>query len=143
MWYQYNQNCDCAFCSAVKYRGYEVFSLFPHRDPNARDHCCYCDKSLYQMTFNPQTFETKSVDDKVHIYNSEDKRICTSCDQRLIRRGTVINCHSCDKPIYTMRGDTFKTDVDPLRDFEGIAPQKSPKRGIINKCVHCRSNIGG
>lgn len=106
-----------------------------------KEHCLYCDKALYKMSFNPHNHTIGVVDDPSRVYNSDNQRICEKCDTRLIRKGTPIECSSCDQPIYAIVLDKFKEDSLKLEDLTGVAPQHDPIEGVVNRCVHCKSII--
>lgn len=105
------------------------------------NHCCYCDKALYTMQMNAATKEISVFHEKEKQYNSNGERICTKCNDRLIREGTEIGCSSCNQPIYVIGADKFKEDALTVRDLRGINPQHDPIEGVINRCVHCKTIV--
>jgi hypothetical protein len=106
-----------------------------------KEHCVYCDKALYTMKFNMATQVVTVQDDADHYHNSDGKRICKPCSDRLIRRGAVIECSCCDKPLYEFRHDKFKEDDLKLSEIKGIHPQHDPIEEVVNRCVHCSAEI--
>lgn len=105
-----------------------------------RDHCHYCSKPLYTMQLNQRTGTVTSVE-TVRDHNSNGEHICAPCGERLIRRGTVVECARCDAPVYTIRNDRFPEDRITVYDLQGIPPQRDPLEGVYNRCIHCKNII--
>ena len=92
------------------------------------------------MALNQRTGAVTSVECE-HGHNSEHEPVCLKCADRLVYRGSVIECSNCDQPIFTILVDKFREDPITVYDLKGIAPQHDPIGDVINRCTHCKNII--
>jgi len=104
-----------------------------------KDHCHYCNKSLYRMYMKQGLYSV--VPDKEDYRNTAGNRICETCNARLLRPGHKIGCPVCETDVYELRYDMFKERKITIPDLKGIAPQPDPYEGAFLRCRHCDNEI--